>query len=554
MSERPLSRLRVVEIGQYVAAPFAATLLADHGAEVVKVERPGGDPYRSDPALFAAWNCAKTSVTLDLRTPDGLAEAERLVGGADVVIENLRPGALDSLGLSFAASRATNPRLVTCSISGYGTSGPARDDPGWEPLVHAHAGAQQGLFTSDQPMWLPFPMASVAAALFAVLGVSAALLKRETTGYGQHVETSLFEALLFLNAGPIFHRARRRLGVAPPARTPVLHTYETSDGRGIQVNLSGTERWRELCRLVELDDDGGLDFADPASLAKLSDREWLKHMLGELTRRFGARTADEWEQALLRTPAAAAKCNTLEEWLDHEQARANDVFADVDDPALGPAASRRLTDPASDERTRARSAASPRIRGWRTRGPPGRRPLELLGRAALRPSARRARCRRGQGRAARRRGRLPAHAGSPEHLRRRQPLQARTRHGRPGSRGPRSVARPRRRRRRRRRERGSRQVGAARPRRRRPSRYESRARVPRREGLRSVRTDGVPTVLRLRHAGRDRDGDDTGRWSRAADELHGERLLHRHPSGRRRGDRTARPRTWSIGAIGRPRP
>ncbi len=338
MSDRPLlSGLRVVEIGQYIAAPFAATLFADQGADVVKIERPGGDPYRADPARFAAWNRAKTSIELDLASASGRDEACRLIGGADVLVENLRPGSLARLGLDLSELRREHTGLVTCSISGYGSTGPARDEPGWEPLVHARAGAQQGLFTGDEPMWLPFPMASVAAGLLAALGAGAALFKRQSTGYGQHVETSLFEALLFLNAGAIFHPARRRaVSTARATRIPVLHAYETSDGRSMQVNLSGTERWRELCRLVGLDGEDQLDFSDPASLARLADREWASQMFEALQTLFASRTADEWEQELLARPAAVAKCNTLDEWIDHEQAAANDVFAPVDDPKLGP--------------------------------------------------------------------------------------------------------------------------------------------------------------------------------------------------------------------------
>jgi crotonobetainyl-CoA:carnitine CoA-transferase CaiB-like acyl-CoA transferase len=332
-----LAGLRIVEIGQYIAAPFAATLFADQGAEVIKIERPGGDPYRSDPARFAAWNRGKRSVELDLRSADGRAEARALIATADAVIENLRPGSMERLGLGLDELRARDHGLVTCSISAYGSEGPARDDPGWEPLVHARAGAQQGMFTAAHPIWLPFPMASIGAALLAVVGTGAALVKREHTGYGQHVETSLFDALLFLNAAAIFHRENRRMGIGKPANTPVLHTYETRDGRSMQLNLSGTERWREVCRLVGLDPDGecGLDFSSPESLGRLSDREWIHRVLDELTRRFGERTADEWEQALLAAPAAVAKCNTLEEWLAHDQAVANDVFVPVEDPELG---------------------------------------------------------------------------------------------------------------------------------------------------------------------------------------------------------------------------
>lgn len=326
-SEQPLAGLRVVEVGQYVAAPFAATLLADHGAEVVKVERPGGDPYRRDPARFAAWNRHKRSVTLDLASAAGRREALELIDAADVLVENLRPGSLARLQLPLDELRQRRRRLVTCSITAFGGDGPSRDDPGWEPLVHARAGAQQGLFTGDEPIWLPFPMASVAAAFLAVIGIGAALVKREATGYGQHVETSLFEALLFLNGGAIFHRPRHPPAVVRAGASPILRLYETRDGRALQINLSGTERWREVCRVVGLEGDGGLDFSDRAALAKLADPAWCRGMVDELSARFATRTADEWEAALVASPAAVAKCNTLGEWRAHEQARANGVFS-----------------------------------------------------------------------------------------------------------------------------------------------------------------------------------------------------------------------------------
>jgi len=372
--EAPLGGLRVVEVGQYVAAPFAATLFADLGAEVVKIERPGGDPYRAHPARFAAWNRGKHSVVLDLAAAEGRAEALRLVDEADVVIENLRPGALEQLGLDLGELRARRPSLVTCSISAYGRTGPARHDPGWEPLVHGRAGAQQGLMTADRPVWLPFPMASVAAGLLAVLGVGAALVKRETTGYGQHVETSLFEALLFLNGGQIFHRPRHRPPVVRNARSPILRVYETADGRGIQVNLSGTERWRELCRLVGLDGDGGLDFADPRSLVKLGDPAWCEDMATELATRFASRTAAEWEAALLDTPAAASTCRTLEEWLAHEQAQANGLLIEVDQPDLGPLA---VVGPPIRLRTAASGARPSARRGTESGALAGHRVIDI---------------------------------------------------------------------------------------------------------------------------------------------------------------------------------
>jgi crotonobetainyl-CoA:carnitine CoA-transferase CaiB-like acyl-CoA transferase len=339
-TEPVLRGLKVVEIGQYVAAPLAATIFADLGAEVVKVERPGGDPLRADPARFAAWNRGKRSVELDLRSPGGRDAALDLVEGADLLIENLRPGALGRLGLGPGLGRGPGglrtcrPRLVTCSISAWGSTGPSREDPGWEPLVHARAGAQQGLFTGDDPIWLPFPLASVAAALLAVLGAGAALVKRASTGYGQHVETSLLDGLLFLNAAAIFHREGHRPRIVRQTKSPILRVFDTSDGRAMMVNLSGTERWRELCRLLDMD-DGGLDYSTPEGLSKLSDREWNRTALQQAIDAFASKTADEWEGALLEQPAAVAKCNTLAEWLAHEQARIDELVVETEDPVLG---------------------------------------------------------------------------------------------------------------------------------------------------------------------------------------------------------------------------
>jgi crotonobetainyl-CoA:carnitine CoA-transferase CaiB-like acyl-CoA transferase len=335
-SERVLEGLKVVEIGQYVAAPLAATIVADLGAQVTKVERPGGDPLRSDPARFAAWNRGKRSVKLDLRTDEGRDKALALLDDADLLVENLRPGALERLGLGPDHLRTARAGLVTCSISAWGSTGPARDEPGWEPLVHARAGAQQGLFTGDDPIWLPFPMASVAAALLAVLGAGAALVKRASTGYGQHVETSLLDGLLFLNAAQIFHRDGHRPRIVRQTKSPILRVFEAADGRAVMVNLSGTERWRELCRLLDMD-DAGLDYSSPEGLSKLSDREWNKAVLQRVIDGFASRTADEWETVLLEQPAAVAKCNTLAEWLAHDQARIEGLVLETGPvPLVGP--------------------------------------------------------------------------------------------------------------------------------------------------------------------------------------------------------------------------
>ena len=268
---------------------------------------------------------------------------------------------------------------------------------------------------------------------------------------------------------PCCSSTRRRSSTASTAASgsavpPILRSCtptSTRDGRSVQLNLSGTERWREVCRLVGLDPDGecGLDFSSPESLGRLSDRAWITRVLDELTRRFGERSADEWEAALLDSPAAVAKCNTLEEWLAHEQARVNDVFMSVDDAGLGRL---RLAGPP----VRVRAADTPVARGRRhgsgNGALGGKRIVDLssfwAGPLAARP-ARRVGRRRGQGRAAGGRRRVPADARAAEHLRRRQSVEARHRPRSP-SRGRSSPsARARRRGRRRGRERGRRHVG-----------------------------------------------------------------------------------------------
>ena len=331
-----LGGLRVVEVGQYVAAPLAATIFADLGASVVKVERPGGDPLRADPARFAAWNRGKETVELDLRSLAGADALRDLVDEADLLIENLRPGALDRLGLAPATLRAGRPRLVTCSITAWGADGPSRDEPGWEPLVHARAGAQQGLFTGDDPMWLPFPVASVSAALVAVLGAGAALIKRASTGYGQHVETSLLDALLFLNAAAIFHREGHRPRIVRQTKSPILRVFDTADGGAVMVNLSGTERWRELCRVLGMD-DGGLDYSTPEGLSRLSDREWNRDMLQRVMEGFASRDGRR-----VGSGAAGPACRRRQVQLAGRVAGAasrpasTSSWSMTDDPVLGP--------------------------------------------------------------------------------------------------------------------------------------------------------------------------------------------------------------------------
>ena len=158
-----LRGVRVVEFGQYIPGPLLGMLLAEQGADVIKVERPGGDPARSEPA-FATWNRSKRSVELDLKTAKGQEKTQELVGWADVLIENYRPGVADRLGIGYQAAKH-NSGLIYCSLPGFGEESPHRNDQGWEPIVSAATGAHQGVPGMDEPLFLPCPRPAASRQL-----------------------------------------------------------------------------------------------------------------------------------------------------------------------------------------------------------------------------------------------------------------------------------------------------------------------------------------------------------------------------------------------------
>ena len=300
-----LRGLRVLELGQYVAAPFVGQLLADLGADVLKVERPGGDPYRAEAGRFVAWNRGKRSVVIDLGTANDRERLLKLARSADVLVENFRPGTLRRLGIDLAALAADNPGLVTCSITGFGNSGPLRDERAWEPLVHARAGINVGFGEPSERVWRPFPLASVAAGAVAALAIVAALFDREQSGLGQHVETSLLDAALYINGSSILQ------GDAPPMEPQSrvaaarVHIYPTSDGY-VQV-VAGTDKslhaFEQLLHDAAAPDPGTGPFFDEAG-------EELTLEVAKARAVMLTRTTVEWERELAELGIPAGSCNS----------------------------------------------------------------------------------------------------------------------------------------------------------------------------------------------------------------------------------------------------
>ncbi len=257
-----LEGLRVLDLTQHLSGPYCAMVLADQGADVIKIEKPGkGDDAREMPpfvggegAPFMLWNRNKRSVVLDLKTAEGVATFDKLAAGADVLIENFRPGTVDRIGIGYARLAALNPRLIYCSISGFGQSGPYRSRGGFDLMIQAMSGLMSVNGDPDgPPMRLPIAISDVAGGLFGAIGILAALAARERSGRGQQVDVSLYESAVAFGvyeAAYYFATGKNppRLGQAHRGSSP-YQVFRTEDG-WITVGGGTQEFWLRLCRLL----------------------------------------------------------------------------------------------------------------------------------------------------------------------------------------------------------------------------------------------------------------------------------------------------------------
>ena len=262
----PLDGVRIIDLTQVMAGPFCTMLLGDLGADVIKIEPPGrGDLSRSlggaalrmrgsDNAPFLALNRNKRSVTLDLKSPDGLDALHRLVRDADVLVESFRPGVMARLGADYAAMSALNPRLVYASISGFGQTGPYADRPGFDLIAQGMSGVMS---VTGEPGGAPVkcgvPIADLAAGLYAANGIMAALIARERTGTGQHVEASLFESALALSAWETTEfwatgAAPGAMGSAHRLSAP-YQAFRARDGH-LTIAALTSAQWQSLCPVI----------------------------------------------------------------------------------------------------------------------------------------------------------------------------------------------------------------------------------------------------------------------------------------------------------------
>jgi crotonobetainyl-CoA:carnitine CoA-transferase CaiB-like acyl-CoA transferase len=303
----PLAGVRVVDFSMFVPGPFASSMLADLGADVIKVEPPRGDPGRGYvPVQFETENRNKRSIALDLKHADAASVVEKLVAHADVVVEGFRPGVAQRLGIDYETLRSHNARLVYCSISGYGQTGPWRERPGHDVNYVAAAG---GLAFPGQwlkpPARSSLPIADMAGGAFAAVAILAAL--RE--GKGAYLDLSLFEAAFFLCA--------MRHGLDPQVDPrahlfPVNDVFETADGKRLTLGILEEHFWRNFVRLVpELEDER---FSSDAK--RRANGDALSRKLEEVLRR---KTADEWMRLLEEHDVPVDLCVTPGEAVKHAQ-------------------------------------------------------------------------------------------------------------------------------------------------------------------------------------------------------------------------------------------
>ena len=338
---RPLDGITVVSLEHAVAAPFCTRQLADLGARVIKVERPGvGDFARGyDERVhgmsshFVWANRSKESLTLDLKQPAAQEALGRLVARVDVLVQNLAPGAAARLGLGAAALRSRHPRLVVCDISGYGADGPYRDKKAYDLLIQSEAGFLSVTGTPGEPAKAGCSIADIAAAMYAFTGILAALLQREKTGQGAHLDVSMLEALAEWMSYPLYYAFD---GASPPARSGASHAtiypygpFMAGDGKTVMLGLQNEREWAVFCAEVLRRPELATEERFSANSRRSENRAALKAIIEET---FRALNATEVVARLDAAQIANARVNAMDEVWAHPQLAARQRWVNVATP------------------------------------------------------------------------------------------------------------------------------------------------------------------------------------------------------------------------------
>ena len=334
----PLSGIRVLDLSAYIAGPYGCSLLADQGAEVIKIEPPGGDNLRKYPSTleaegraFVGVNRSKLGVVLDLKQPEGLQTLLALVRGADVLVHNFRPSVPPRLGIAYEQLQSLNPRLIYCALTGYGDAGPLKDKAGYDQVLQTMTGmcALQGK-PGQPPEILYGSVVDYYAAALLAAGVSAALYERERSGLGQQVGISLLRSALAMQSARLVWAEGEAKDVGRDMRSGgITGIHPTKDGT-LYISANTAHFWQALCNKVGLPTLAANERYDSVRKRALHKAEIVPLLHQALL----ARTALQWE-ALFGDEVPCAAARTVEDMFDNAQVLAEDMVATIPHPTLG---------------------------------------------------------------------------------------------------------------------------------------------------------------------------------------------------------------------------
>jgi len=339
---RPLQGIKVVTFEHAIAAPFCTRQLADLGARVIKIERPGtGDFARnydervSGLASHFVWtNRSKESVTLDVKHPEALDVVHKLLSDADVFVQNLAPGATQRLGLDYDTLKARYPRLIVCDISGYGSDGPMRDKKAYDLLIQSESGFLSITGSKGEPAKAGCSIADIAAGMYGYTNILAALIERGQTGRGKRIDISMLESMVEWMSYPLYYAID---GQTPPPQAGASHAtifpygpFQAGDGKTVMLGLQNEREWKKFCEIVirqpRLQDDERFC----ANSRRTQHRESLAHIIVDA---FASLTAAQVIERLEEAGIANARMNDMHDVWRHEQLEARHRWTRVETPA-----------------------------------------------------------------------------------------------------------------------------------------------------------------------------------------------------------------------------
>jgi len=341
MSIRPLDGITIVSLEHAIAAPFCTRQLADLGARVIKVERPGGGDFARgyDTQVdglcshFVWVNRSKESLTLDLKQPAAIAALKTLLKTADVLVQNLAPGAAARMGLTAEILQKENPKLILCDISGYGNNGPYRDKKAYDLLIQSEAGFLSVTGTPETPSKAGNSIADIAAGMYAYTNILAALLQRGKTGKGSVIDISMLESLGEWMSFPLYYAYK---GAEPPPRNGASHAtiypygpFKAGDGKTVMLGLQNEREWVQFCEVVLENSALAQDERFDRNFKRNEKRAELLEIIDAC---FSTLTSEQLIARLEKAQIANAHLNDMEGLWKHEQLKARNRWTEVDTP------------------------------------------------------------------------------------------------------------------------------------------------------------------------------------------------------------------------------